>query len=215
MPSVVVDDREYRSAVISAIKEAGCSVVRSRLEVADYLAGGVAFERKSADDLVSSIVDGRLFEQVVELRRSYERAALVVEGDLWRVLGRRSVRVEAVLGALGSVARLGVSVIPTPNALGTGRLLCYVARQEEREGQGIRVAKRRPHTVGEAQVRLLASLPGIGVKRAEEILAKFSTPLNALVNYRKWSLIGVPDAIIDKVGLVLEGGDRNRNLVLD
>ena len=187
--------------------------MRSRLEVADYLVGGVAFERKSADDFVSSMVDGRLFEQVLELRRSYERAALIVEGDLWRALGRRSVRIEAVLGALGAIARLGVSIIPTPNAQGTGKLLCYVARQEEREGQGIRVVKRRPHTVGEAQIRLLASLPGIGVRRAEEILARFSTPLNALVNYRRWSLLGVPDAVIDKVGLVLESG--NRDLVLD
>ncbi|MGC9049458.1 ERCC4 domain-containing protein [Pyrobaculum sp.] len=188
-PVVLVDTREWALEVVRAIKEAGCGVLKTRLEVGDYVAGDFVFERKSVDDFVNSVVEGRLFEQAERLRSSGMRPVVVVEGDLWGELRFRRVSPNAVLGALLALASMGVGLIYTEDRAQTGALVCLAARRESsKRGVKAPVAKKRGIDIRSLQIALLASLPGIGPRRAEELLRRYGTPLNALLNYRSWNV---------------------------
>ncbi|MEM4898761.1 MAG: ERCC4 domain-containing protein, partial [Pyrobaculum sp.] len=122
--TVLVDTREHNEEIIRAIKESGCGVIKTKLEVGDYSAGGFIFERKSVSDFVNSIIDGRLFSQLERLRNSEMRSVVIIEGDLWRELQHRDVSPNAVLGAQLAIYTMGVCIIHTADPIHTGSLLC-------------------------------------------------------------------------------------------
>ncbi len=123
---VIVDSREYETAeeVVKWIKRLGCNVIPRKLDIGDYvLPSNVGVERKKAMDFISSIVDGRLFEQSRELLRAYDRAYIIIEGDLWRAINRRDVHKHSVLGALSTLIDVGIKVLYTPDEEGTAYAL--------------------------------------------------------------------------------------------
>ncbi len=213
MPIVIVDEREYRSAVVRHIKLSGCSVSAGRLDVGDYVVSSeLAFERKSARDFVASIIDGRLFDQAHRLREAYARPVFVVEGDVDPAVMGRMMRRNAVIGAQLALIRMGVSILYTSNEEETGTAICLAAKQEDRSGKGLRVPKPKRSGLEDAQLALLAALPGIGPRRAQAILEAFSTPINALMNFRRWGMAGVPDTTIERIERVLTSPfNRRRN----
>lgn len=186
---IIVDSREYETAeeVIKWVKRLGCSVIPRKLDIGDYvLPNDIGVERKRAMDFISSIVDGRLFEQGRELLHAFSKAYVIVEGDLWRALNRRDVHKHSVLGALGMLVDMGIRVLYTPDEEGTAYTLKSLA---ERAGsKGIKaVPVKRGETIRDAQIQFLSSLPGIGPKRAEALLRVFGTPLDALNNLGQWT----------------------------
>src|SRR5438552_15660135 len=82
MVRIAVDEREKPSGVPDELRSKGVSVEYRVLEVADYIVGEYAVERKSARDFVSSLFSGRLFDQAYRIGESYRDKILVVEGSL-------------------------------------------------------------------------------------------------------------------------------------
>src|SRR5438034_3324943 len=88
MLRIIADEREKPSGVPEALRSLGVSVEYRLLDVADYLVGAYAIERKSVRDFVSSLYSGRLFDQAHRLGEAYETIFLIVEGDLWEEIRR-------------------------------------------------------------------------------------------------------------------------------
>ncbi|HZY46990.1 MAG TPA: ERCC4 domain-containing protein, partial [Candidatus Bathyarchaeia archaeon] len=88
MVRIAVDEREKPSGVPDKLRAMGASVEFRVLDVADYVVGEYAVERKSARDFVSSLFSGRLFEQAYRIGESYKEKILVVEGSLHDELKR-------------------------------------------------------------------------------------------------------------------------------
>ena len=77
---ILVDVREFRSALPMSIFSRGCDVVPCTLEVGDYiLSPRVAVERKSPSDLAGSLKSGRLFNQTTAMRNFYTKTVLLIE----------------------------------------------------------------------------------------------------------------------------------------
>jgi len=185
---VVVDSREYVTgqAVVKAVKGLGCEVVVSTLAVGDYvISSDVAVERKRAMDFINSIIDGRLFQQASELVEAYQEPYVVIEGDLWGAIKVRGISENSVMGALVRLARGGVRLLWSRDEGDTAYLL-YSLSTSSRGLVKVMGNKRKAGSIRDAQVSLLSSLPGIGVKRAIKLLKIYGTPLNALVNFRQW-----------------------------
>lgn len=197
-PVVLVDTREHAEEVIRHIKESGCGVVKTKLEVGDYVAGRFVFERKSVNDFINSIIDGRLFDQAMRLRGVDLKPAIVVEGDLWRELKHRKISPNAVLGAQLVLHSMDIGVVYTEDKTQTGVLLCLAAKRETKGGIKTPSVKKKTD-IKTLQIALLASLPGIGPRRAEELLKKYGTPLNALLNYKSWEIDEKRHVIIKRV----------------
>ena len=61
---IVVDEREKKSGIPDLLKSIGINVEMKMLPIGDYIvAPETIVERKSIQDLISSVFDGRLFDQ--------------------------------------------------------------------------------------------------------------------------------------------------------
>jgi len=90
-PKVIVDLREFNSALPSAIYRAGIDLQLATLEVGDYvLSPEICIERKSHSDLEGSLQSGRVFKQIDQMLRHYKNSVLLVEGSSRNVQLKRS-----------------------------------------------------------------------------------------------------------------------------
>jgi len=175
---IVYDDRERASEVIAFLGAIpGVSVRIERLAAGDYLADRrILFERKTLLDLARSIVDGRLFKQMVRLAESKHKAVLILEGTGKDAEGL-GVRREALQGALITISLiLSIPVLRSITPEETARLIVYAARQVASLGkEGYQRAGYRPKSQKGRQLYILQGLPGVGHERALRLLEKFGS----------------------------------------
>ena len=175
---VIADDRERSSEIISAfsrIKNVSLSV--KRLSVGDYLVDDrLMFERKTLNDLAVSIIDGRLFKQMIRLARSHYKAVLILEGT-GKDLTNMGIRREALQGALITVNLiLGIPILRSKAPSESARLIVYAAQQINTVIQGCCQRQGyRPKGRQRRQMFILQGLPGVGRDRAERLLNAFGT----------------------------------------
>ena len=82
MPRIIVDVREFRSELPSILHKRGFRIEPVTLEVGDYvLTPNLCVERKSLNDLIESLSNGRLYNQVNAMSRSYKTPILLIEFD--------------------------------------------------------------------------------------------------------------------------------------
>src|SRR5690242_17624515 len=81
MLRIIADERERRSGVPEVLRSLGAAVEYRVLDVADYLIGNYAVERKSVRDFFSSLYSGRLFDQAHRIGEAYQTNFLIVEGN--------------------------------------------------------------------------------------------------------------------------------------
>ncbi len=176
---VVADERERASGVPEELGKLNVRVYYSMLRVADYVINPeIAVERKSVRDLVSSIYDSRLFYQAARLSASFSKPYLMVEGDSKEV-EKLAKNTKAIYGAIANVTlayglRMLYTANPTETAMAITGLLTH-ARAKPLE----RLPLERPpksKNLQQQQVYLVSSLPGVGKRLAEKLLAKYGTP---------------------------------------
>ena len=176
---IIADEREKPSGVPDALRSLGVSVEYRVLEVADYVVGSYAIERKSVRDFVSSLYSGRLFDQAHRLGEAYDAIFLIVEGSLWEeIRGARNPR--SLWGALiSSVLDFGLNTFFAPDEKQTAQFLITLGRggRHRRGSGGPPMIVRKPRTADmkRVQVSILSSLPGIGPKMAEQLLTHFGS----------------------------------------
>ncbi|KAK2871836.1 hypothetical protein FQN49_002779 [Arthroderma sp. PD_2] len=81
-PTVVVDVREFRSALPSLLHGRSMVVVPCQLTVGDYIiTPDICVERKSVRDLITSLKNGRLYTQAETMLQHYTQPMLLIEFD--------------------------------------------------------------------------------------------------------------------------------------
>jgi len=205
---LVVDTRELNSSVVKELYNEGFVVRTERLEVADYvLSERVAVERKEVGDFIRSIIDGRLFQQVIGMKKEYQSPIMIIEGEgLFQNTGMHS---KAIYGALASLlADFGLPIIFTKDDKETAQILAAITRREYREGKqilGIR-GEKGGMSVAERQRFIVESLPNISGTIATRMLAHFGTVkkiVNADVEELK-KVKGIGDATAKQIRKVLD-----------
>lgn len=170
---IVMDDREPE-LIERLLRKHGALVEKRRLEVSDYLIGAsVCVERKSLSDFLKSIYDGRLFDQIDQMRANCEIIILLIEEPHFFI---RRKAIPHYLGALSSLSLRGISVVHVTSPEDTARFLSYLARKVEGDRPSVIPVKRRrrPKSWEEAYA-ILVSFPSIGPKSAEKLLEEFKT----------------------------------------
>lgn len=172
---IVVDSREARSTIPTLLKKFERAAVEvEQLEVGDYLvAEGIAIERKSANDLVASIMDGRFIGQSELLKSAYLKPIVLLEGDPYAV--RSAISADAITGAISHLAiNCNIQVIPTPNAQRSAEMVYTLARHSY-EGLGYVPPLRgsKPKSAALLANYLVQGLPGVGPGIAKALLNRF------------------------------------------
>lgn len=178
---IIVDDREKKSGIPDLLRAVGMNLEVKMLTVGDYIvAPETVVERKSIHDFMSSIFDGRLFDQCERLKEHFQYPILLMEGNVDEV-EEITDNPLVFYGAVSTVAiDFKIPVIPTPNASHTAKLLISMcARKEHHDGPFLKKIKKSSD-LQRQQLSSLCSLPGIGEKLAVRMLEKFGTPIRAL-----------------------------------
>jgi len=115
---IIVDHRERKLKDLLDKKKKDIIKYESKqLDIADIVVSkNVAIERKEGFDFIASIMDNRLFEQLLRLKESYETPILILEGLNDEVFENTGMKISSIYGALSFISyKLGIAVIPTRN----------------------------------------------------------------------------------------------------
>lgn len=178
---IVVDEREKKSGIPDLLRAVGINLEIKTLPVGDYIvAPETIVERKSVSDLISSIFDGRLFDQCSRLKEHFANPVILMEGNVEEI----EQIVENPLVFYGAVSAVAIDfkipIVPTPSATHSAKLLVSMcSRKESLRGPFLKKIKKSDD-MSRQQLSVLCSLPGIGEKLATRMLAKFGSPSKTL-----------------------------------
>ena len=186
---VFIDHREMRSRVVDELIELGAEIEITTLKIGDYVVSDrVAFERKTVDDIFSTLLERReLFSQLFDLAKSYRKPILIIEGeDIFFFSGRR-MNLKAIQGFLNTIALMRIPTLYTLNEAETAQVISMIASKEQND-------RTRPFNLHGKRSRLsqtkmkeyiVASLPGIGQVASRNLLSHFGSVENVLTAPRE------------------------------
>jgi len=204
---IYVDNRELQSDIAKELILRGVDVKPVNLEIGDYvLSDEIVVERKTPEDFAKSIIDKRIFNQIINMRDSYSKPILLIEGSS---LYTPIINPEAIRGALASIiVDFNVPIINVKDASEAASLLISIAKREqiERRRQPTIKSGKRPITLKEQQESIVASLPNVDLTLAKRLLKRFKSVINVF-NASKEELMkveGIGEKISSKIREVLD-----------
>lgn len=175
---IIIDERERKSGIPDLLRAVGINIEMKTLPVGDYIvAPETIVERKSIRDLVSSVFDGRLFDQCNRLKEHYQFPIILMEGNVDEI-NEITENPLIFYGAVSTIALdFKIPIISTPSADHTAKLLVSLcSRKEAPKGPFLKKIKKS-NNVQKQQLTALSSLPGVGEKLSIRMLKKFGSPL--------------------------------------
>lgn len=172
----VVDFREKPSGIIELMITGGVDVQVKQVAYGDFILDGIiTVERKTSDDFVVSIIDGRLFRQVANLKRNCDHPVLLIEGNPFRT-GLKMSR-SAIRGALLNVQTVwNVPVVYSRSLEDSIELMQIMAFQFKKMTTVMPLrAGYRPRRLSTRQLYVLQGFPGIGPHLAKRLLNHFGS----------------------------------------
>lgn len=177
--AIIVDHREKNSLVGAELVKLGFELEFKQLSVADYLVKDIAIERKTINDLKTSIINKRLVNQLRELQQ-YKNRFLIVEG-IDSSLYEGIIHENALRGFLISIGRdYEIPVLYTLNEKDTARYLSLMYLKGERGQPSLRASKII-HTEKEKIQYILEGFPSIGPVTAQKLIHHFKS-IKAIAN---------------------------------
>ena len=153
---------------------------------------------------MASIIDGRLLEQVRDLKKNFEKTIIIIEGeeDIYAV---RNVHANAIRGMLASIVLdFGAPILYTKNPKDTAGLLAVMAKREQDKERDFSLHIKKPQSMKEQQEFLISALPGIGIVVARNLLNYFGS-IKSVVNASKeelQALDGVGEKISERLWML-------------
>ena len=188
------------------------------LDIGDYiLSKDVCVERKTIEDFLNSMIDGRLFNQLNNLRQNYTKPLVIIEGNQTELFTLRNIHKNSILGALTSITLdFQVPILNSTDSKETAQILYVIAKREQKTNNKevrLRVG-RKGLTLSEQQRFIIEGLPLVGPNLAKSLLEKFGSIKN-IVNANEKELQEVENLGKKKARLIQkvlrEQYDENRS----
>jgi len=182
--SLIIDNRERKLMKLFDEQFENIVYEAKQLDIADIvISKDVAVERKEGYDLIASIIDNRLFEQLIRLKDTYENPILIIEGLNAKVFENIGMRISSIYGALAKISyKMGIAVIPTQNLEHTAVAIERLAYREQiKHGEAV-FSRKAPKNMSEEERRIyiIEGLIDIGSKKAKQLIEAFKTPYKVL-----------------------------------
>jgi len=180
-PTLIADIHEKNSLVLSNLHELGAELQIAGLKIGDYQINNIIIERKTFQDLISSMLSKRLIEQLLNMQQ-YEKKLLIIEGKENKELFENSkLNPNSIKGLLLSISlEMNIPIIQTKNEEETAIYLYLLAKKQLKPSSEISFHSRIPKTKEEQKKYILESFPNIGPKTAEKLLKEFKTIKNII-----------------------------------
>lgn len=170
--TIISDYREKK--VNKLLEKLGAKINKMNLEIGDFIPSQrICIERKTHSDFISSIIDGRIFEQAKLLKENFEKPVIIIEG-----YSNRDISENALKGAIATlIVDFDVTLINTKNVFDTAKTIFWIAKKEQKEKKyeiSFKVGKK-PKEIKKIQEKIVASLPGISKVLSKRLLEKFGS----------------------------------------
>lgn len=190
MTKVIIDNRESKDFIKELIKEE-IEIERKQLDIADFILQtkninnqiqNVGIERKTTQDLLNSIIDKRLINQLIVLKENFDVPILIIEGEE-NIYAMRNFHPNSIRGIISTIAiDFQIPIIYTKNYRDTAKYIALIAKRLEKTRKPLSLTpKRKPLTLKEKQLYAIESLPGIGPTIAQSLIKEFKT-IKSIVN---------------------------------
>ncbi|MHA1805255.1 MAG: ERCC4 domain-containing protein [Promethearchaeota archaeon] len=184
IPHVIIDVREKKLIEIFKRKKESITHEVKQLDVADVvITNEVACERKEGFDFIASIMDNRLFEQLLRLKETYTTPILLLEGLNQEVFETMGMSLSSIYGALSFISyKLGIPLIPTRHVQDTALVIERIAYREQVKDNAPILSRKAPKGMNDNERRayILEGLIDTGPKKAQLLIKKFKTPYNVM-----------------------------------
>lgn len=203
---IIVDTREKQSLIISHLVSELANIKIEKLEIADYLVGDTAIERKTFSDFLGSMINKRLIEQLIEIKK-YPKYFLLLEGFYYNYQEFK-VHENAIRGMLLAIVNdFQVPIIYTENEEDTAKFLILLAKQKEKGKKDLPIRPTKTlKTLNEQKQFILEGFPGIGATLSKKLIKEFPN-LHSIFDASKEELRQIEnfdDAKIEKFKDILE-----------
>ena len=145
----------------------------------DYVFSDIAVERKTVNDLLHSLYDNRLWDQLKAMKENMPNCYIIMEGPLpvpyTRELHHLFNQVTGVI--IGITKGFGVTIIPSENMSHTAYILSqlFVRSSTDRKDYLRPVKKSSGPEPIDIKSDMLSALPGIGRRKASQLLEAFTS----------------------------------------
>lgn len=175
--TIIVDNREKNSLVISELISLDNKIELKQLDIADYIIGGIVIERKTIYDLISSMLNKRLFTQLENIKQ-YENALLIIEGYTSLNLEEIKLNENTIRGLIISISLdYKIPIIFTNDPRDTALFLSLFAKKKKTE-ISLRTKLKMPDS---QRIKfILEGFPSIGPITAKKLLEKYKTIKNVI-----------------------------------
>jgi len=187
---VLVDSKEPKNYV-DKLRNEGLPVEVRDILFCDYIVTvnnySIGIERKTAEDFVASIIDGRIFNQAYMLSTMFPVSYIIVEGFISEALSYTAFSRRAYIGALVSLAlktsphgqRGRISIINVELDVDTVLFIKYLHKKLE-EGDferlpRVRLPKKSIIDRKGVMIAMLQVIPGVGEERAKKIAGAYNS----------------------------------------
>lgn len=194
---ILLDHRERNSGIKKELIKHGMEVIEQQLDYADFIIKTkdlnnniltVGIEKKTINDFLNSIIDKRLINQVINLKKNFDASLLIIEGTE-NIYELRNFHPNSIRGMLASIAiDFQTPILYTRNHRDTANLLAVIAKRfEKQRSLPSLLKKRKQPTIKQQQEFIIECLPGIGPTLSKSLLKEFKT-VKAILNASKEEL---------------------------
>jgi len=172
-PVIFADIHEKDSLIFPELIENKINLKISYLDIADYVIGNIAIERKTINDFVSSLYSKRLFEQLAKMQ-SYEERILILEGNMKDCFSKIDFNVFA--GAILSIITdFKTGILYAKDYKESSKYLVSLANKQLKKKSSFSLHSKIPKTIKEQKHYILEAFPKIGKETSKKLLEKYSS----------------------------------------
>ena len=174
---IYVDNRENNDLIKELYRIEEIKVESKKLEVGDIvISEDIAIERKAKIDFVNSIIDKRLFDQLIDLTKNYKRPILILEGEQ-NLFSIRNINPNVIRSTLSAIAiELRIPIIFTDSIIETAQMIRTITIRTKRDKKEISlVAEKTSHSENEELEKFISGIPKINIVNAKGLLNNFKT----------------------------------------
>jgi DNA excision repair protein ERCC-4 len=178
---ITVDYREKASGLIDLLRCENVRIEVRKVSFGDYVINdAITIERKTARDFLISLIDGRLFNQLSNLKKYCIHPILLIEGNPFKT--GLDFDEMAIRGALISTQAIWyVPIIYSRGKEETKGIILMIGRQDEAYMDVIPLrGGYRPRRLKSRQLFVLQGLPRVGPTAAKRLLEHFKSVSRAM-----------------------------------
>jgi Fanconi anemia group M protein len=167
---IEIDFREKNSLVPTKLLKLNHKIEFKELKVADYIINNIAIERKTAQDFIQSMINGRLKKQIKEIKQ-YSNHILILEGELNKTEFKNKNALKGFI--LSIIINHKIPIIFTKNEEETATYISLLAKRKQNLSP---INPKKAKLSQKEQLEyILQSFPKIGPTKSKQLLKKFKT----------------------------------------